>query len=885
MNYTKPLLSLLLLVAVHGNTVAVPAYPWKMKVKQPDGSTLTIRKTGDEHAAITMTADGYPLIFNAADNSYEYARIDGTQLVPTGILAADEKRRQPEVCTMLQTVDRSAVDTILATARRQRNALPTQRRTHTPHPRKVLISDIPTTGKQKSLVILVEFIDRQFSMTDPHDFYHDMLNEEGYTNRYGATGSARDFYLTSSCGQYDPDFVVVGPVRLERSYSYYGANMTPTSGIDYQIYEFVHDAAAAADSLVDYSQFDSDNDGKVDNIYFFYAGYGEADSGSNSTIWPHSANYFDDFEETLICDGMYINRYACSQELSGQQHVPVGIGTFVHEYGHVLGLVDHYNTQSQQAGGPGLWDTMANGSYLNNQHTPPLFSAFERAELGWMQYTALDSSADSIVTMAPLADENMGYCVKVSDNEYFVIETRQQKGWDKYLPGHGLLVWHIDMDEQLWWQNKANADPNHQRIDLVEADRTPEHDGGDAFPGTKSVTQFAFESWAGDDVFGFETIDEIGENVRFLLSGTAYQLPAPDQVLVSSLMGRSAVVEWTPVPDASSYTVTVSSVGVHGNTVAVPATVPATVNSLAIDHLEPLTAYTVSVVAHMAGYASAPAELNFTTTDLHFVEKQVSVKPAADVTSSSFVAQWDELADADAYLVSLFRNEMTGRAEDKWDFTGQSASRPEGWSTTGSRYDNNYYGESAPSLRLSKDGDYLEMKHEGSKLSRLSFWFRASNEGNRLLIEQLKDGEWTTVELIDVAAANATTVAVELDAADAVRIVFEKHANYVQIDDVTCEYMVEQLTAVNTVDTGDETSCLFKGLTPGDYSYCVVAVSGTEQTLPSEFVRVTVADQQGIVEVPTSPKPAKRPAYDLNGRHLGTSFHGIVVIGGRKLWR
>jgi hypothetical protein len=287
----------------------------------------------------------------------------------------------------------------------------------------------------------------------------------------------------------------------------------------------------------------------------------------------------------------------------------------------------------------------------------------------------------------------------------------------------------------------------------------------------------------------------------------------------------------------------------------------------------------------MAGYASAPAELNFTTTDLHFVEKQVSVKPAADVTASSFVAQWDELADADAYLVSLFRNEMTGRAEDKWDFTGQSASRPEGWSTTGSRYDNNYYGESAPSLRLSKDGDYLEMRHEGSKLSRLSFWYRASNEGNRLLIEQLKDGVWGVVELIDVPAANATTVTVELDAADAVRIVFEKHANYVQIDDVTCEYMVEQLTAVNTVDTGDETSCLFEGLTPGDYSYCVVAVSGTEQTLPSEFVRVTVAGQQGIVEVPTSPKPAKRPAYDLNGRHLGTSFHGIVVIGGRKLWR
>ena len=877
--------TLLTAAALHaGVAMAVPAYPWKMSVKQPDGSILTIQKQGDEHASMTFTADGYPLCYDEVRGIFEYGRIEQGTLVSTGVAATDASRRTPDQMALLATIDSEAAHELLS---RQREAAMRKAQ------RKVLISDIPTTGKQKSLVILVEFSDRSFSMSDPRTFYHEMLNAEGYTNKYGATGSARDFYIENSRGAYEPDFVVVGPVELPRSYSYYGANLTQQSGIDYQIYEFVHDAAAAADPLVDYSQFDSDADGKVDNIYFFYAGYGEADSGASNTIWPHSANYYDDFEETLICDGMYINRYACSQELSGQRHQPVGIGTFVHEYGHVLGLVDHYNTQNQQAGGPGMWDTMANGSYLNNQHTPPLFSAFERAELGWLTYTDLTIDADSINVVAPLSspDEATAYRWTVPNTggrEYFVIENRQQQGWDSYLPGHGLLVWHIDMDEQLWWQNKANADPTHQHIDLVEADRTPDHDGGDAFPGTKNVTQFSFEDWSGDVAFGFDFVDEMGEKARFLLSGTVFSLPAP-QVTVANVKGQSALVAWTPVADAAAYDVTVSDA--DGMAVS-RRTLPTDTCRLLVEGLQPESSYAVAVVARLAGYTSDPQPVTFVTKELQYVEKRVEVLPATDVEGGAFTARWSPLAATDNYVVSLFRSEMSGRDVMSWDFTGQSESRPEGWSTSGSRYDNNYYGEAAPSLRLSKDGDYLLMTCHERQLSHLSFWYRASSDGNQLAVEQYVGGLWQQVgDMLTVAAASAATADISLDAADSVRIVFHKKANYVQIDDVVCEFIVEELQPVDglaDVCVGAATHYRFAGLPAGSYAYGIVGESAEGTTLPSLLERVQLSgDPQGIdYHVSDAAERSMSIAvYDLQGRRLGSKSlgKGLYIHNGRKV--
>lgn len=866
----KTLTAVLAALLTAATATAIPAYPGKIKVKQPDGSELTIVKTGDEHHSLTFTADGYALAFNAATGGYEYATVSQGQLAPSGISATEAAHRPADVAARLSEL-KPIVGQHISQLQRQRAPQ-----------RRIRVSDIPTTGHQQSLIILVEFSDRQFSMDNPQQFYADMLNKPGYTNDYGATGSARDFYLASSNGRYQPDFVVAGPVRLARSYSYYGANLTAQGGIDYQIPEFIHDAAAAADELVDYSQFDSDNDGMVDNIYFFYAGYGEADSGSSSTIWPHSANYYTDFEETLVCDGKYINRYACSQELSGIMHKPVGIGTFVHEYGHVLGLADHYNTQNQQAGGPGLWDTMANGSYLNNQHTPPLFSAFEQAELGWLDYTELTTEgADSIIAMPCLADSAMGYRLTVPEtdgNEYFVIENRQPKGWDSYLPGHGLLVWHVDMDEQTWRLNKVNDDPNHQRLDLIEADRTPEHDGGDAFPGTKGVTEFSFTAWDGTEAFGFAMVDEQQPQVKFLLSGTAYELPATESITAQPVTGRTARISWEPVTDATAYDVVLR----QADEVVSNERVDATVTEQLFDQLQPTTDYEVSITSVMASYSSKPATLNFTTTELLFTEKQVEVLPATDVTATGFTACWNALEGTDAYELNLFRKEMTGRQTEQWDFTNQSDSRPDEWTTTGSRYDNNFFGQAAPSLRLSRDGDHLTVMHGQNPITELSFWYRASNEGNKITVEQLKDGLWTlATDTIVVMAAEPKTVTVGIDDAEQARLVFHKKANYVQIDDVVMEYKVEQLNAVGQWTAcrveAPATTMAISSLTAGTYAYTLTAHGSEGSTLPSAAQEVTVGSEvQAISTVGATLLPTA--VYDLQGRPASPQAKGIIIV-------
>ena len=843
------LTALTLLPAATPEAGAVPAYPGRIKVTQPDGSVVHIRKTGDEHYALTLDDQGRPLVLDPTTGYYRPA-------TPAEIEPEAEARR--------------------ADARLRQ-------------PRKVRISDIPTLGRQQSLIILVEFSDRQFSMADPHDFYHRMLNDEGYTNAYGATGSARDFYLASSNGLYQPDFVVVGPVRLPRSYSYYGANRGYQSGIDYQIPEFVHDAALAADSLVDYAQFDSDADGMVDNIYFFYAGYGEADSGAQNTIWPHSANYYTDFEETLVLDGMYINRYACSQELSGQTSKPVGIGTFVHEYGHVLGLADHYNTQNQQAGGPGLWDTMANGSYLNNQHTPPLFSAFERAELGWLDYTELrPAEVDSIIHMPCLADVSLGYRVSVTADEYFVIENRQQKGWDRYLPGHGLLVWHVDMDERTWQLNKVNDDPTHQRLDLIEADRTPEHDGGDAFPGTKGVGQFSFTAWSGEEAFGFAAVDEQVPTVSFLLSGSAYVLAAPTELGVSGVMGRRATVSWTPSADAATYELTLLD---DQGQPLLQETLDARQTSYELTDLQPQTDYTVSLVAHMADYASSPALLPFATTDLFYVERSPEALPATDVQAGGFTANWAALDATDCYYVSLAIRSRSALVHTKCDFTAQSASLPDGWTTSSRRFDTRYYGEASPSMRLSSDADYLLIGcPEGSRIVHLSFWYRSASEGNQLRIEMLKDGVWqSVVEPLVLPAAEAKNADFTVSEADSVRIVFSKQAQYVAIDDVVCSYLDYEFVPYfgqTMLPVGSALSYTFTNLTPATYCYTVLGEGPDGRSLPSQPVEVVVeAAPQSVEPIATQASAPRHTLYNMNGQRVSPAYRGLIVRDGRKFYR
>lgn len=400
-------------------------------------------------------------------------------------------------------------------------------------PKRIRISDYPVTGKRKALVLLVEFDDVRFSATpDAYSYFNGLLNEEGFKHENGADGSARDYYLASSACNFDPDFVVVGPITLQKPIAAYGAD--EYGWLDANGHEMVAEACSMADDRVDFSEFDLDGDGDVDNVYIFYAGYGQADTMEADALWPQSNQLYTNKGVELLLDGVRVNHYAYSNELrfdgSDGPAMPVGIGTFVHEFGHVLGISDHYDsTFAGKRPGVDNWDTMAAANYFNNMHTPPLFSAFERGELGWLQYTDLTATDNGLVVeLPPLDESNMAYRVTVegtNDKEYFVLENRRRRGWDAYLPGEGMLVWHIDMDEQAWRSNSVNTDPAHNRVDIVEADgyESPNNFAGDPFPGRRNIREFDFIGWNKEIIFSISELTEKEDGtITFRFSSTDF---------------------------------------------------------------------------------------------------------------------------------------------------------------------------------------------------------------------------------------------------------------------------------------------------------------------------------------------------------------------------
>lgn len=493
---------------------AVPAKQGPIVVDQPDGTQLTIRLVGDEYGHITYSEDGYPLLYDDA-LGYVYANVESDgSLTATRIKANNIAAR---TATELNFINGLTTDKIATAATHmQKNAVA---RKPTGAKKAVMqkgpglcTSTYPVTGVQKALVILVEYSDVKFGSSNSSDFkysdyggahqyFSDMLNKSGFSGS-GATGSARDWFLQNSLdangkSQFEPEFDVYGPVTLPNLMAYYGGN--DSSGNDRNPQKMAIHACQILDDEVDFSQYDRDHDGYVDNIYIIYAGFGEASGGIKNTVWPHSWDINSAGEGVIYkFDGVIINHYACSNESDYSYKRPDGIGTFVHEFSHVMGLPDLYATNySYNAYTPNQYSVLDYGPYNNDGRTPPNYSSYERYALGWMEPKTFNETKQ--YTLKNLADTNDGYIVKTEkDSEWFLVENRQQTGWDTYLPGHGMLIWHIDYVKGKFDGNTVNNTASHQYVDLIEANgkKTSTQAAGHPFPGTANVTSYTFTSWS-----------------------------------------------------------------------------------------------------------------------------------------------------------------------------------------------------------------------------------------------------------------------------------------------------------------------------------------------------------------------------------------------------
>lgn len=509
---------------------ARPAYQGTTRVVQPDGSGVTIRLVGDEYLHYNITLDGYSLV-RRDDGAYVYAQMneDG-QLEATDLLAHDAVERTAKERDYLEKVGRLMPQP----TEQMRQMLRLNRAARAP----MFGQDRAARydySQFRGLVILVEYNDCSFRYDDYADIMEDMINADDYmgddrTNFYSSgyvrcTGSIRDYYRDNSEGMFVPTFDVVGPVQVNRSQYY--ANGTQNS------VQLMIDACAAADSQVDFSDYDVNNDGTVDMIYFIFAGLGSYIQGNDSRLlWPHQ--YDISYSRTIRKDGVKLGRYACSNELFGSTDWSVleGIGTMCHEFSHVLGLPDFYDANYEEDGEcvtPDTWSIMAGGADLNYGRTPCGFSLFERYALGFATPQVIDAAGS--YSLEALHSSNTGYRLNTQVNkEFFLIENRQKTKWDAALPGHGMLIFRVDStSSSVWNYNSVNNNSNHPYYELLRAGGVRSNansvsagTASDPFPGTRNVTAINNETspnlktWSGKlSNLAFRNIRESGGVITF----------------------------------------------------------------------------------------------------------------------------------------------------------------------------------------------------------------------------------------------------------------------------------------------------------------------------------------------------------------------------------
>lgn len=412
---------------------AMPAYPGLVDYKQPDGTTVKIYLHGDERMKSAETQDGYT-VMNNKKGYLEYAVPNNYgDIVPSGIKAKNADLRDSKAKSMLARMPKHIQYSPSQKAARMkiRRVVEAEQKQY---------KSFPTVGSRKLICILMNFSD--LTMNRPRVDFENLFNQVGY-NTEGATGSVHDYFKECSYGRFDLNVTVVGPYTAANPMAYYGKN--DIEDTDTLPHHLVSEAILAADVDVNYADFDNDADGKVDGIYVIYAGYGEEAGGGDDCIWAHAWS----LPTPKICDGKSVAKYSCSSELSSNKNMNINtIGIICHEFGHVLGAADYYDTDYSKNGdylGTGKWDLQGGGSWNNGGKTPAHPNAFTKCyTYNWASAKTIASS-QSFVLKNSAKDSTSFYRINTpTSGEYFLLENRQKVGFDSKVPGKGMLIYHVD---------------------------------------------------------------------------------------------------------------------------------------------------------------------------------------------------------------------------------------------------------------------------------------------------------------------------------------------------------------------------------------------------------------------------------------------------------
>jgi len=617
---------------------ASPTLRSRIVLVQPDGSRIEAILQGDEYFKLLTTPEGCAIVRDEASSYYCYARFrpDGSReaspwrvsdpRTPASVLS--ESRQIP-----LSALSRRAAEKRLLVENIRGRVLSQQR----------ALFSAPTktpSGPRRVLVLLAQFSDLKFRYSR-EDFVQLLASEEP----------------TSALSYFEEQFAAAGLhfeidvaeiVTLPNKFAYYGKN--DEEGADTNPQFFVRDACKAADGIVDFSRYDNNGDGQVDNVFLFFAGADESEGAGEDHLWSHQWYLRDGAGISLQLDGVLINSYACTSELT---YTPRGsttlttIGTFCHEYSHSFGLPDYYDTDYEESGGisEALWQSlglMDAGNHNNGGQTPPSYNALDRYLLGLIEPRPLQPGAQRL---HPISDG--GDCLLLeteTEGEFFLFECRSNKdGWDAAIGGKGLLIYHIDRSSNLagnktaslrWRDNTINCAPIHQCIDLVEADPSISASFENArkagtvrdlvprafFPLESRTaftpnTQPPFLYWNGNPApLSLSDIRFDGEDILFTVSG-AEPVRIPEVAAVSGdVFQDAAIISWQT--DIEGYTGPAwISAGPTGGPMTEYEVQPWSPGQYAwtLEELTPKKAYSTVIYFKSSGSPVHERKFNFTT--------------------------------------------------------------------------------------------------------------------------------------------------------------------------------------------------------------------------------------------------------------------------------
>lgn len=338
-----------------------------------------------------------------------------------------------------------------------------------------------TIGIKKLIVLLVDFPDH------PHyyqkEYFHSLLFNED-------NNSLRDYYYEISYGNLIITGEVFGWFRLNNNYGYYvDSNYGIYGNYPNNSQGLVIDLIKICDFSINFREYDEDNDGYVDNLIIVHSGPGAEETQERNDMWSHKWELSDQSAGCpgpyLTDDGVYINVYTIQPERFKDGRL-ITIGVFAHEFGHLLGLPDLYDTD-YSTNGLGIFCLMAGGCWARKNEKEPYgsspthLSIWCKYLLGWLEPDSIQKNyREEIKELSIPSSTTSSYGIRILENpnsskdwffnkvgkgEYFLLENRRKIGFDQSLPNEGLLIYHIN-------EEKSNNDNEKEPlVGILQGDR------------------------------------------------------------------------------------------------------------------------------------------------------------------------------------------------------------------------------------------------------------------------------------------------------------------------------------------------------------------------------------------------------------------------------